>query len=526
MSIKKYVVWISIIILLFTLCLGCISNVNTTFSIISSGFIDYYGFPSLSLDYSSNDGIIVKVVDPNDQIIFTDEFYFNQSNMIIPLATYRNLSDPGYYKLNIYDRNVNLIFNKSFILNNTKVSIDSVLGHWWKENINDSVFVLIGLSLKVTNNGDLPIYPYSFNFSMDNTTFIGKLLPEVILPKTTKFVNCSFFVYNINSVEKNCTMTIKSKNNKLLSETNFKLIAQENTPTITYKWSYKGKREINIPYPTFLHEYYNSLERINTNDYAAYVFDPYDDLFLTLVLNSIYSSYNNGNDVSKTNLIASFIQNLEYEEDDPQNSSFEYPLYPIELLNNRSCDCEDRSILGSNLLILGGYNVSLLSLPKHMAIGINLNQKLPDYKFYVDNYYYLETTIKDMVLGEVPKLYRNISDQTIIYNLNSRPVLNHEWIKTDGILYDGELDFVKLKIIVENLGNVIAENIKITGAFYSEDNTNYNQETIVISNLSPQEKQQIILKINAPKDISVILKTKIYLDDVFVEEKQSTNEFS
>ena len=86
-------------------------------------------------------------------------------------------------------------------------------------------------------------------------------------------------------------------------------------------------------------------------------------------------------DITRVNYIASFVQSLEYAEDDPQNSSFEDPLYPIELLFNVPCDCEDRSILGCSLLDLMGINVSLLSLPKHMAIGVNPNQILLDYDY-------------------------------------------------------------------------------------------------------------------------------------------------
>ena len=176
--------------------------------------------------------------------------------------------------------------------------------------------------------------------------------------------------------------------------------------------------------------------------------------------------------------------------------------------------------------MLMGYNVSLLSLPKHMAIGVHVDQNLSEYGFYVDEYHYLETIKENMVLGDVPSLYRSIPEETVVYPLTSRPILRYEWKNADGILVNGELDFVKLKFIVENIGDTSAENIMITGAFYSSNNVEYNQEKTSISLLQPGEKKQVALKLNVPKGVSAILKTKLYLDDIVIEEKQSATTFS
>ena len=71
-----------------------------------------------------------------------------------------------------------------------------------------------------------------------------------------------------------------------------------------------------------------------------------------------------------------------------------------------------------------------------------------------------------------------------------------------------------------------AENITITGAFYSSNNVEYNQEKISIFSLPPNERKQATLKLNVPKGVSTILKTKLYLDDILIEEKQSSSKFS
>ena len=64
-----------------------------------------------------------------------------------------------------------------------------------------------------------------------------------------------------------------------------------------------------------------------------------------------------------------FVQEIPYEEE----IDCEYPQYPIETLVNDKGDCEDKSILCASFLDLLGYNVSLLSLPNHMAVGVNID---------------------------------------------------------------------------------------------------------------------------------------------------------
>ena len=351
-------------------------------------------------------------------------------------------------------------------------------------------------------------------------------MPVVVLPGETKSINCSVYVEGVKSGENEINATIFDMNRKIMTTSKFIVIPQENIVINNYSWNYSGKKEISIPYPNFLYEYYSLQERLDTNDYAAYVFDPYDDKYLMLITSLFESIAEDMDDVSKINLVASFVQNLEYGEDDPLNSSIEYPLYPVEILNNQTCDCEDRSIFVGNILMLMGYNVSLISLPKHMAVGVNLDINLSEYDFYVDEYYYLETIEKNMVLGDVPLLYKSIEDQAVLYSLNSRPILNHDWKKAEGISIDGSLKYVKLKLIVENIGDSIAENIIVNAAFYRTSNDDYNQKMVSISSLQPQEKIQVFLKLNIPIGVKTILKTKLYLNDSLIEENKSSTTFS
>jgi len=526
MLTKKQTMSITLIILLLLINSGCMFPEETTFTMLSKAIMDDQGFPSLALHFKADDIIKANLIDPDRQVAFTDSFYSSESEILIQLTSYQNNPRPGVYKFQVYDKNDKQIYNETFSFNGINLTIISFNGYWWKENIEDSKYSLIGITLTVTNKGDLPAYPYYLEFSIDNKSTSANIIPVVVLPGETRPINCSIYIDNLEDYEYNCNVSVYDKNGGRLANSTFLVIPQENISVNHFSWDYNGKKEISIPFPSFLYEYYSKLERLETNDYAAYVFDPYDELYLTLFIDSFFSIAGDIDEISKINFIASFVQNLEYGEDDPLNSLYEYPLYPIEVLSNQTCDCEDRAIFVGNVLMLMDYNVSLLSLPKHMAIGVHLNENLTDYDFYIDEYYYLETIDKNLVLGEVPLLYSKIAEEALIYPLTSRPILNHEWKNAEGLSVDGRLNFVKLKLIVENIGNTYAENISITGAFYSSNDVQYNQEKIKISYLQPQEKKQVSLKLNVPKGVSTIFKTKLYLDEELVEEKQSTTTFT
>jgi hypothetical protein len=68
-------------------------------------------------------------------------------------------------------------------------------------------------------------------------------------------------------------------------------------------------------------------------------------------------------------------------------------------------DCEDSSILGAALLRLMDYDVALLALPGHMALGVAGAKGLPG--SYVShektNYYYCEMTATGWQIGQIPE---------------------------------------------------------------------------------------------------------------------------
>jgi len=160
-----------------------------------------------------------------------------------------------------------------------------------------------------------------------------------------------------------------------------------------------------------------------------------------------------------------------------------------------------------------------------MAVGVNLDENIADYEHYTDNYYFLETTANHK-RGFIPSEYESKSNLTV-YPISSRPLLIHKWKNSSITIFkDTELgDFVKASLIVENIGSDIAENILITAGFYTQNNLEFNVEIKSILSLKPGAKEKITLLVDIPQDTTTWFKTRVFLEDKIVNEKESASSF-
>jgi hypothetical protein len=175
-----------------------------------------------------------------------------------------------------------------------------------------------------------------------------------------------------------------------------------------------------------------------------------------------------------------------------------------------------------------GYNIALLRFPDHMAVGVNLNKNaIPQYQYYVDNYYFLETTTEGKPCGFVPNEYKDLVTDVTVYPITPRPLLIHYWENSTITIYSNTErgDFVKVNAIIENLGSAGAKNFKIEAAFFDMFGTKSNYESIDIALLEPGMKKEIILTVNIPKNLTTWFKTRIYIDNEIVDEKESVSSF-
>ena len=210
-------------------------------------------------------------------------------------------------------------------------------------------------------------------------------------------------------------------------------ISPETIPVLEklYTWEWDGvERSVTITVPEQLYDYYSEKERYQTTDYRGYVLHPLDDQYVeALVYEFNLIQVDEGlTKENKTDLVVSFIQNMEYVLDTDSKGLTEYPRFPVETLVDGGGDCEDTGILMASLLDAMGYNISLILLPDHLAVGVEVNATGTHWVYDNVTYYYLETTAPGWEEGEVPP--EHDPDEATLYPVEEMPFLAYSWTAT------------------------------------------------------------------------------------------------
>jgi hypothetical protein len=194
-----------------------------------------------------------------------------------------------------------------------------------------------------------------------------------------------------------------------------------------YAWSMNGKTfAMSIVIPEAMYEYYSGKTRYVTSDYRGYILHPYDDAYISVLVREFdkIAALNNLTFIEEVEIVISFVQNLHYLTDD--NTGFdEYPKFPVESLVDMGGDCEDTSILMAHLLEAMNIDTALLTLPGHMAIGVELNGSGVHWDIDNHTFYYLETTVAGWELGSIPD--EHIGKTVSIESVDKMPFLMHTW---------------------------------------------------------------------------------------------------
>lgn len=528
---NKIAIFAAVIIIIISSFSGCILNeiFGTSFTLNSYEIIDDEGFAGLSLDFLTTGEGTSKLYGPGNNLIDSDFFYIGNQNSVIYLADYRSTVKSGIYKLKSYDKNGDEINEESISLSGSDLSINSLDAKWWKSEVWKDSLSLVGLNLSVFNSGDSPVYPDKIDVNIESETFSVSVLPVAVMSGVNTFIDC--FVYKEDVVDNAISVLLKDINGVTIASGSFTPLMTHNVATREFKWNHDGKSYyLNIPDTKYLIEYFSNLDRIYHEDYAVYVYDSYDDDYLDMLVDNLMDGFGMDSDVDKVNFAASFVQNLDYKLDSDTNTSVEYARYPVETLFNGDGgggDCEDLSILMASILDKIDIDVALLRLPNHMAVGVKLDEDvLPQYDYYTENYYFLETTSVAPSCGYIPSSSKSPSELTV-YPISSRPWLKHSWRNgTLTIFYmGGTADYVKAIIIVENLGAIPANNILVKGGFYTNYGQELNAEFATISKLKPGMKTKINLMNKVPHNTTTTFKTKIYYKNEVVDEHESESTF-
>lgn len=165
--------------------------------------------------------------------------------------------------------------------------------------------------------------------------------------------------------------------------------------TISWTWTIEVSQD--------LYSYESQLPRIASwYDWAKYTDDP---VLKSLAPGLKDTAENKGFDYYETaNFVLAFVQSLPHTVDNITTGANEYPRYPMETLVDGGGDCEDTSFLAAGILKEMNYDVCLLELPGHMAVGVFGNNEYAG-TYYNSNgkyYYYCETTGDGWTMGEIP----------------------------------------------------------------------------------------------------------------------------
>jgi hypothetical protein len=286
----------------------------------------------------------------------------------------------------------------------------------------------------------------------------------------------------------------------------------------SFTWEYAG-REWNwgINVSKVLYDYYKDKPRVPTEDYSLYVTDPYDDDFISSLVESLgeRAQQQGWNEWETINFAVSFVQSLPYTSDLITTPYDEYPRYPVETLVDDGGDCEDTSILMAAILDSMGYGVVLISPPEHMAVGVLGGEGIYGsyYEHNGQKYFYLETTGEGWKIGEIPDEYKG--ETAHIYDIVPTPILTHNWTTTASGWH------VTLEVTVNNRGTAVANDAYILAGFDAGNGMLWNIEKSSLFDLDPGYSKTITLTLDEPRGKHTRLVVQIVDDGYAVDESHS-----
>jgi predicted transglutaminase-like cysteine proteinase len=263
-----------------------------------------------------------------------------------------------------------------------------------------------------------------------------------------------------------------------------------------FAWVYGGKTwAFSLYIPEHLYLYYGNKTRVPTEDYSVYVTHPYDDEYLSTILEEfdgivLEEGYDEN---QRVNLVVAFIQSLPYTTDDVSTGFDEYPRYPLETLVEGGGDCEDTSILASALLDPMGFDVVLINLPGHVAVGVSVDAFGTYWLHEGTQYFYVETTGEGWEIGEMPEAHQG--ESAILYPLLPVPVCTLSW--TASTLRHK----VTLVADVQNLGTAEARGMKLYTFFEGEGDAIWNPVESSLFDLAVGEETTIMLELDEPRNV-------------------------
>lgn len=232
---------------------------------------------------------------------------------------------------------------------------------------------------------------------------------------------------------------------------------------VKHSWKYNGKEcSVTLNISTDLYDYFR-----NDREHLAYAYQFNDgelppnyysfmlsehDRPLMHVLAQEFSRYA-FTEKDRIGLALTFVQSLPYAYDADSKGKEEYVRYPVETLVDGCGDCEDKVSLLVALFYEMDIDFVLLVLPEHMALGVHCDEVEADQYmlFQGKKYYYLETTMPNWQIGQIPQDYYSAEMEAV-------PVDDSPNLLVKGVHFESQTALVfekarcSLQVDLHNLG--------------------------------------------------------------------------
>lgn len=359
------------------------SELNNTF--------EFYGLnitipdnikPTLSQNPISNNEIALyfKNASNNDELI-------NTINTLSSNATKNNLNGWGYLELlksaaaHMYSDTDNQILFSWYAL--LSVGYDAKVGY-----NNKDVFLLVAF--------DIPVYYMSY-FELNNKKYY------LVLFDNQNKNQSSIKTYQANYSDGLSNLSLF-----------FKKIPEFNLLLKTRKLNYKNQ-QINISYNANLTDYYSTYPDC---ELTVYFQPPLSEVAISSMSKFLLPHLKNTSNAEKVNFMLDFIQQaIDYETDEKQFGHENY-LFAEETICYPYADCEDRSVLLSQLVVeFTGLSTIAIVYPGHVLLGVNIKEDIPGSYVEYDNdkYYVADPTYIGAKLGMIMPEFEDAEPEIIIF---------------------------------------------------------------------------------------------------------------
>lgn len=180
----------------------------------------------------------------------------------------------------------------------------------------------------------------------------------------------------------------------------------------TRKIHYHGKT-ISLSYDANLIDYYSTYPEC---DLSVYFPPPMSILTISSLNEFLSPLLKNKTDTKKVNLLLDFIQHsIEYQTDEKQFGNENY-LFAEETICYPYADCEDRSVLLSQLVKeFVGISTIAIIYPNHVSLGVNIQENIDGAYIESNNrkYYTADPTYIGAKLGMIMPDFENVKPEII-----------------------------------------------------------------------------------------------------------------